>query len=296
MLLTAFALTFFHSTLAEEMEEGCYDCHLKEEDARLRAPAEEISRGRHRNITCEACHEFDVPSKAAEDFKKIHVRILTASELTNERITETCAFRCHKATLPLRHGKSVRVEIGSVNVEGLVVTCTNCHETHETRDKNDSASWTNRVNIPATCAGREDFACHNSDEVSKKYELLNAYVTYKATGHGRMQELGYGKAAVCVDCHAPEERPHQSIVDKKNKESPIHPDNREKTCTQEGCHKGKGVEVGVGSMHGRPELILLGIPVERFIDWFYKTMITVFVGGAIVFISLDLTRRVGGKR
>jgi hypothetical protein len=110
-----------------------------------------------------------------------------------------------------------------------------------------------------------------------------------------MQALGYVKAAVCIDCHAVNASAHTRIVNKESKLSPINPVNREETCTQEGCHVASGVKVFPGNMHGGSELRLFGISIEAVIDAFYISIITFFVGGALVFIILDISRKkVGG--
>lgn len=284
MLCLIAASLFFPLVLAED---SCYDCHKNFLEPELRNPTILISSGRHLNLSCLDCHSFEAKAEGSEEYLKDHERI--PRRLSAIENMEACANRCHKGTLPLRHGSAVITSPTEAN--GSSILCTSCHEPHETKSQEDNSSWTYRVNIPRTCAGREGMECHDSDAIAREYKILRAYPGYLASGHGRIQSLGYAEAAVCVDCHAPNGTSHSSIALKKSPESPINPGNREKTCTQEGCHVGKDVLVWRGSMHGRSELSILGVSIERVIDVFYMLMITVFVGGASLFILLDLARK-----
>ncbi len=274
-LLAAAVFSFFPSVLSQGT---CYNCHAQQDPA-LSAPSKEVAEGRHSNLACPDCHDE-------------HEGVLR--KLSSAQNIEVCALRCHESTIPFYHGKSIRIETPNALVGERAVLCTSCHEAHATRGSNDTLSWTYRVNIPQTCAGRS-LECHASAELARRYEILNAYPGYLASGHGRTQAVGYKKAAVCVDCHAPNSTAHINIVEKNNTLSSIHLRNREKTCTQKGCHVGSGVKVGWGSMHGRSEYSLLGMPIESYIDWFYESMIVVFVGGAVFFVVLDFSRRIGGR-
>ncbi len=288
-LLTMAVLLFFPQNI--QAQEECYNCHIGEDDPVLKAPAEEIALGGHRNISCIDCHFFESTLEESESYLKDHGGI--PRSLSSSQNIIACALRCHENTVPFIHGKGVRVEEDADLIGELPVVCTSCHEEHATLDSLNISSWTHRVNIPDTCGGRDGMLCHASEEVAEKYEILNAYPGYLETGHGRMQALDYSKGAVCVDCHAPNGTSHSSIVEKENEISPINQGNREATCTQEGCHIGRNLKVFPGSMHGRSELLILGVPIESFIDLFYTTLILIFVGGAGIFIGLDLSRRRG---
>ena len=284
MLSLIAASLFFPLVLAEDT---CYNCHKDLLELELKTPTVLISSGRHLNLSCVDCHSFEALAEGSDEYTRDHERI--PRSLSASQNMEACASRCHENTLPLRHGSAV---ISSPSeASETPVLCTSCHESHETKSQEDNSSWTYRVNVPRTCAGREGMECHDSDAIAREYKILKAYPGYLASGHGRMQSLGYAKAAVCVDCHAPNATSHSSIIAKKSVESPINPGNRERTCTQDGCHVGKDVKVGRGSMHGRSELVIGGVSIERVIDGFYKLMITVFVGGASLFILLDFARR-----
>lgn len=266
--------------------EECFTCHIDLEEERLTLPAQEISLGNHNNLSCEDCHSFELELDEEDSYLKNHEKI--PRTLSQEQNIDACALRCHENTFPFRHGKGEGLEQKGIG-------CTSCHEVHATKNSSSKDSWIHRNNIPETCAGR-GLSCHDNDAIAKQYGILKAYPGYLASGHGRMRALGYGKAAVCVDCHAPNGTPHTSIVEKDEKNSPINPANREKTCTQKGCHVGRELNVGRGSMHGGSEYQILGIEIERLIDTFYILAIITFVGGAVLFIILDFQKKAGWKR
>ncbi len=287
-LLATAVLSFFSILIysgAVLGAEACFACHINLEEDGLRAPAEEISLGTHRILKCEFCHYFDLELDEEDSYLQDHRYV--PRTLSQKQNIDACALRCHKNTIPFKHGKGVSVE------DDLPISCTGCHETHATKNTSSRDSWIHRYNLPETCAGR-GLECHDSEATAKKYGILNAYQGYLNSGHGRMRTLGYEKGAVCVDCHAPDGTPHTSIVEKEDKNSPINPDNREDTCTQKGCHAGGGLNVGRGSMHGRSEYQILGVGIERLIDGFYILAIMTFVGGAVLFIVLDFTKRKRG--
>jgi hypothetical protein len=275
-------------------QDECYNCHIEQSDSILRNPAEVVANGEHANLKCKDCHYFDLPLEESESYLNDHEGV--PRKLSPSENIDACALRCHETSLPFRHGQEKKVELDSViEDEDLTVICTSCHESHDTRGSNDQDSWIYRVNIPRTCAGRDGDPCHDRQKVGF-YDILNKYSGYLESGHGRMQALGYEKAAVCSDCHGVNGTSHTRIVNKENPESPINPVNREATCTQEGCHIGSGVKVFPGSMHGMPEYQILEFTLEGIIDTFYKMVILIFVGGAGLFILLDLSRRLGGGR
>jgi hypothetical protein len=274
-------------------QDECYDCHVEQSDHGLRNPAEGVIEGEHANLNCKDCHFFDVPLEESESYLADHKGV--PRKLSTPENIEACAQRCHETSLPFRHGQEKKVEAASVIEEGeLTVVCTSCHKAHDTRDANDPDSWIYRVNIPRTCAGKDGDSCHDRQNAGF-YDILNKYSGYLESGHGRMQALGYEKAAVCTDCHAVNGTAHTRILNKESRDSPINPVNREATCTQEGCHEGSGVKVFPGSMHGWSEYQILEFTFEGIIDTFYKIVILVFVGGAGLFVLLDLSSRLGGR-
>jgi len=305
MLLIVAAISFFPFVLAED---DCSNCHIELEDRILKDPVLKIKEGAHLNLSCRDCHLFNVQIQESTEYLKDHEGV--PRTLTPMQNLDACALRCHKDTIPFKHGKSVSVKYGPqysytcldcelpVNVlpNDAPVVCTSCHEAHETKNTSDKNSWTHRKNIPETCAGRDAIECHDSSTASEKYDILRSYPGYLSSGHGRMQSLGYEKAAVCIDCHAPNGTSHTAIVEKASNESPINPRNREHTCTQEGCHIGEGVKVGSGSMHGQSEFSIAGLSIESLIDFGYGVLISIFIGGAILFIILDIKKAGKGGR
>jgi hypothetical protein len=185
---------------------------------------------------------------------------------------------------PLRVGKT---EVDFTEVTGILesAVCTDCHNPHKTGSKDDPESETHTSNVAANC-GSEN--CHGSDEVSEKYDMVNALKTYEGTHHGKAVNLGLENSASCPDCHGG----GHTILAQTDPNSDTHPDNRAKICAQEDCH-GKDVtfNVGSGSLHGRDSDTLIG----NLIDLFYLILIPAVVGFFALYIVLDFTMMRGKK-
>ena len=156
------------------------------------------------NATCDDCHDthtFNVPPAGSE--------ARTAWHLT---IPNTCGEKCHTDELEEYsssvHGKKVLEEHSAKSA-----VCTDCHTSHGITN---TSAEPFKLDIVHACGG-----CHK--------ESLKSY---SETFHGQVNALGYGYTAKCYNCHG-----SHGILDVKNPESTVHPDNRLKTCQQ--CHDGK---------------------------------------------------------
>ncbi|HPG79743.1 MAG TPA: cytochrome C [Piscinibacter sp.] len=176
------------------------------------------------NASCDGCHDthsFDIPTKASPAHEQWR---LTSAAM--------CGQACHSDALEEYtasiHGKEA---LAKHNVKSAV--CADCHSAHAVG--NTSADPV-KLTITANCGG-----CHAEN-----------YASYKATYHGQISTLGYAYTAKCYDCHG-----SHGILEAKNPESKVHPNNRMETC--ESCHNGKK-GVGVASAgfatfqpHGRTD-------------------------------------------
>ncbi len=192
---------------------ACVDCHTD-----LAATEEFPHADRLEPVGCVMCHDGPV---AAYDLS-IHAKAKrenassvapgcvdchTAHEIRPAsdpdsptyplNIPKTCA-RCHGSEEIIAAGQ---ISIGNVAAlfedsihgqalsrSGLLVApnCTNCHGSHDVRQKSDSDSRVNHANVPATCG-----SCHEG--------ILRVY----GTGiHGSGLASGNGGAPVCIDCHS----------------------------------------------------------------------------------------------
>ncbi len=176
------------------------------------------------NATCDGCHDthsFDIPTKSSPAHEQWR---LTSSAM--------CGEKCHSDELEEYtgsiHGKEALVKH---NVKSAV--CSDCHSAHAIG--NTSADPV-KLSITASCGG-----CHADN-----------YKSYKSTYHGQISTLGYAYTAKCFDCHG-----SHGILEAKNPESKVHPDNRMETCKS--CHNGKkGVGIAPAGFatfqpHGRTD-------------------------------------------
>ena len=201
---------------------SCADCHARLADAgkpRLAAVnrnAEAYKASFHArpskadkskpNATCEGCHDshgFAVPNNTSPEY--------AAWRLDSSAL---CGKSCHSDELDdytaSIHGQEA---LKKRNVKSAV--CADCHSSHAIG--NTSADPV-KLAITASCG-----SCHADN-----------YKSYKATYHGQISTLGYAYTAKCFDCHG-----SHTILEAKNPDSKVHPDNRMDTCKN--CHGKKGV-------------------------------------------------------
>ena len=104
--------------------------------------------------------------------------------------------------------------------------CQDCHGgVHEIMAADNPKSPINHENIPYTC-GR----CHGQKFLMQSYgQSAQPFISYQESVHGRANEKGSLKAAVCTDCHAA-----HAILSPTDPKSPIYKFNVPATCGK--CH------------------------------------------------------------
>lgn len=107
------------------------------------------------------------------------------------------------------------------------LTCTTCHEAHDTGAGVHEDSMSDPKNIPETCG-----SCH-SQEVVKSYQ---------DSFHGRALFLGNTEAADCAGCHDA-----HKIVESTDPDSPVAAANIPDTCGE--CHEPSRENYAIGSEH-----------------------------------------------
>jgi hypothetical protein len=220
----------------------CTDCHGTHDILRAKDSA---SRTNHANVeaTCATCHGNEA--------------LVTKAKLPGGNV----GGKFHDSI----HGKAL-----TGAAQGSAPTCNNCHGSHNIRQKSDSASRTNRANVPDTCGGchtpqrasymkgmhgkmRQDGVlaapgctdCHYAHgiqaheatrfqtEVIKECGTCHTdYLsTYRDTFHGQVTALGFSRVATCASCHGAHE-----VLPASNPASKVSKQNRLATCQQ--CHAG----------------------------------------------------------
>jgi hypothetical protein len=298
-----------------ENDIGCERCHSASVPTGRLAAYDSFGgsyRDDHVDLILDADKAYKAPSAFEIEGEPTEYSLVVRVGLAKQQAVAMCA-RCHGLTpitpdepknvfqdfITSVHGQSVVVGgLGDPEREGKAeldfestgnlesAVCTDCHNPHATKSKDDPNSQTHKDNVPALC-GTED--CHGSDDVADKYEIINALATYKETHHGKAQALGAEGAPNCIDCHVGTEGAHR-ILSSDDPTSSVHPDNVAKSCADDDCH---GVEfnVGSGSMHGKDKDSTLG----KLIDLFYKIVIPVVVIFFALYVVLDFTLLIGKK-
>jgi nitrate/TMAO reductase-like tetraheme cytochrome c subunit len=220
----------------------CTDCHGTHDILGAKDPA---SRTNHANIeaTCARCHGNEA--------------LVTKAKLPGGNI----GGKFHDSI----HGKAL-----TGAAQGSAPTCNNCHGSHNIRPKSDTASRTNRANVPDTCGSchtpqraaymkgmhgkmRQDGVlaapgctdCHSAHgiqqhdaplfqtEVIKECGTCHTdYLsTYRDTFHGQVTALGFSRMATCASCHGAHD-----VLPASNPASMVSKQNRVATCQK--CHAG----------------------------------------------------------
>lgn len=218
----------------------CSDCHGKHD---IRSAADPTSRTFVLNIpkTCGRCHGDPAVIKVAA-------------------VKEGDVYNAYRLSV---HGQGL---LGS----GLVVSaeCTDCHGSHDIREKADPESSINRTRLPKTCGkchvgieavyaksihGQKVAAgdpkaptceeCHTAHRIRRhdaeawKLDVLKecggcheqSMTTYRDTYHGQVSKLGFTRVATCAACHG-----SHDILPKADPASRISDARRLQTC--QSCH------------------------------------------------------------
>jgi len=224
------------------------------------------------SATCVSCHgSHDIMSTSSKD-----------SKVFRKNIPALCG-NCHKGVLQdfLEgvHGKDFLKGNADVPV------CIDCHGEHDIYPIDQPRSKVYHTKVPQVCG-----KCHANEILARKYGYsIFRVLTYQKSFHGIATNYGDLRTANCASCHD-----YHNIRKSSDPKSPIHPENLSKTCGK--CHKGAGRDFAKGKIHvweEKKENIWAYI-VRKF----YNIMITVIIGGFIIFISVELYARIkrGFKR
>lgn len=230
----------------EDLETYCYNCHINQEDPRINTPPKEWKDSIHsknavgcdqchgrfhtqirENLTrrdyvlaCLRCHKFDgsSPMSPSSDFYQLAELVGSESEI---KIT-------------FSHGTSGISKASLKEGKPEPPVCADCHNPHGTRSVSEAESWVSHQEVTETCGGREGRECHDSENVSEAYSMVNAVVTFEESFHGKLKTTGVEEAAGCKDCHAQNYTMAHNILPQTDPSSPVHESNVGKICA--GCH------------------------------------------------------------
>lgn len=279
----------------------CTDCH--QEQGLQNFPHRPIDAETRRDLTigmqqvCQACHR-DVFERNADG---IHAWRIADGDLEaatcvdchgshaiqdpnqpRKRVSQTCG-NCH-AEINEQYAASVHgaALLGEDNPD--VPVCTSCHGVHDISDPTAAAF---RLSSPKMCG-----SCHADATLMKKYDIsTDVFDTYVADFHGttvilfeRQSPDEATNKAVCYDCHG-----IHNILPATDENSQVIRTNLLATCQQ--CHPDANENFpDAWTSHFRPSLE--HNPLVYFVERFYGIVIPVLIGGFLLFIATDITRRI----
>lgn len=219
-----------------------------------------IEKGKNA-ASCTDCHgRHNILSSAAEN-----------SEVSRLNVANTCK-KCHPEETKIywngAHGTALKY--GNNDVP----TCTTCHGDHDMASlrirSGDAKQWASTQ----VCIW-----CHGNERMMTRYGLdTSPVVSYMNDFHGLTQRGTMGASATCADCH----EAHHSLPS-NHPASRMHISNRGPACGK--CH-GKVTDSFVRSFTHKQVLHQEGLTIERIVRYLYIALITVSVGGMLLYIFM----------
>lgn len=244
---------------------NCTNCH--EEQTRNLADGVHYTalvEGNLRAASCVDCH-------GGHDVSSPHAEVWTTSEMCGD---------CHVTTFN-EYEDSVHGEAlfsGDENVPA----CIDCHGVHGINHPT-TALFRNRS--PELCA-----TCHGDKQLMEEYDIsTNIFNSYLTDFHGETVTLFSQTAsnvpankAVCYDCHGV-----HNITPADDEKSQVVRENLVTTCQK--CHPDATSDFP-DSWVGHFPPTVDSHPLLFGVDWFYKILIPMTLGGFILLVGTDVFR------
>lgn len=251
---------------------SCAQCHQDKYDATLDSVHQKaLAGGNEQAAVCTDCH-------GAHDIGSPNVPL--------SKIPRTCE-RCHSQIYD-RYAESVHgaALLGEGNPD--VPTCTSCHGVHDVEGPSNSPF---RLFSPQICA-----ECHADQELMERYGISTAvFETYLSDFHGTTVVLFEDLAPdqetnkpVCIDCHGVHDMRRVDDPD-----STVIKENLLSTCQK--CHPNASTNFPASWLsHYIPNRV--NTPLVYFVNLFYKVLIPTVIGGMLIFVLADFTKRIRSRR
>eukprot|EP01029_Cantina_marsupialis_P010416 TRINITY_DN2376_c1_g2_i1.p1 TRINITY_DN2376_c1_g2~~TRINITY_DN2376_c1_g2_i1.p1 ORF type:complete len:931 (+),score=-90.93 TRINITY_DN2376_c1_g2_i1:555-3347(+) len=201
-------------------DRSCLRCHEKKsvhkvvgkDTISLQVNVDDLVQSAHNNIRCVKCHS-DVSARKHRPCETAGIVDCAACHEEVSEIYESSG-----------HGKAYSEGVDNAPY------CTDCHNSHLVKFKEDESSPVFRLAIPGLCG-----ECHRENgkavQVTELKEV-DAYHDYSSSVHGKgMSKKGLLASAVCTDCHTT----HFMLKDSDERSS-VYPNNIPATCGH--CHRG----------------------------------------------------------
>ena len=192
---------------AEAGVNGCFDCHVTDQDNDLVEGASRWERSIHaeRDVTCVDCHGGDPAATDQEAAKSTAAGYIGVPDRID--VPALCAS-CHADVSAMRQYDLPTDQYAKYqeSIHGLklaegdsnVATCADCHNDHLVLKANDPASSVYPATIPEMCA-----SCHADEALMAPYEIAtNQFALYQDSVHGHaLLDKQNFRAPNCATCH-----------------------------------------------------------------------------------------------
>lgn len=251
----------------------CKSCHTEEYSKSLDSVhAKALAGGERSAAVCTDCHTAHTVMKPNQP---------------RQLIPQTCA-QCHSMIfddyIKSVHGSDV---MSGANPD--VPTCIDCHGVHNIGNPTTTAF---RLKSPEICA-----KCHTDKNRMAKYKIsTNVVNTYVADFHGTTVELFEKQSPdaptnkpVCYDCHGV-----HNIRKPDDPRATIYKTNLLATCQQ--CHPDASEQTFTDSWMSHYDASSQKYPLVYYVNLFYTIFIPLVIGGMVLFVVLDIYRRVKQRK
>ncbi len=247
----------------------CRQCHAQNYAKTLDSiHARAIAGGDRNAAVCTDCHT---------------AHAVTPPDQPRARIPQTCA-QCH-STIYDDYAKSVHGAAVSNGNNPDVPTCIDCHGVHNIGDPTTAAF---RLKSPQICA-----KCHTDKNRMAKYKIsTNVLNTYVADFHGTTVMLFEKQSPdtptnkpVCFDCHGIHDI--RTVGDPR---ATVAKENLLKTCAK--CHPDATTETFAAAWMSHYDASPERYALVYYVNLFYWILIPGVIGGMLIFVALDIYRRV----
>jgi hypothetical protein len=302
LYLTVDGATYLNSTHGR-LGYACVQCHTDITAVPHQPIRAESRRDFTLNLypTCRNCHE----DKYQQTLDSVHQKALAAGnknaavctdchgahdigppDVPRSKIPQTCE-KCHSQIYDLYissvHGSAL---IGEGNPD--VPTCVDCHGVHRIEGPSNSPF---RLFSPQICA-----KCHANEQLMSRYGIsTDVFQTYVSDFHGTTVEIFQAIAPgqtpntpVCIDCHGVHDMKKVS-----DPESRVIKENLLATCRR--CHPDANANFPSAWLsHYKPSPE--HAPLVYYVTLFYKVLIPTTIGGLLLFVIVDGSRRILNRR
>lgn len=261
-----------------QLYDSCQNCHADQYNQTLNSVHQKaLAAGNLNAAVCTDCHNPHQQTRLTDP------QTGKLSEDARLQVPQICA-RCHSAIYATYknsvHGAAL-TQFGNRDVP----TCTDCHGVHAIQDPT-SAQFRN--NTPLLCA-----KCHTDPQIMNKYgistQVLNTYVSdFHGTTVTLFEQVSPDTPTnkpVCTDCHGVHDiskvdNPSTGIAIKAN----LLP-----KCQR--CHPTVTTANFTDAWMSHYEASPAHFPLVYYVNLFYKIFIPTVIGGMLIFVISDFTRR-----